>query len=134
MVVFRLGDRTYGIDLAAVREILRPRPASRLPGAPPAVVGLINVRGVIITVIDLGVALGVRDRPAGNAVVLVEHGTKLVGVAVDEVIDVQRRADDDLDVVPAQVRAGGAVRALGAHDGEVVVVLDIHDLLSHLLA
>jgi purine-binding chemotaxis protein CheW len=134
LVVFRLGDRTYGIDLDAVREILRPRPASRLPGAPPAVIGLINVRGAIVTVIDLGVALGLRDAPAAGAVMLVEHGPKLVGAAVDEVLDVQRRADDGFDAAPKDVQAGGAVRAIGTHDGSTVVVLDIHDLLSHVLA
>jgi purine-binding chemotaxis protein CheW len=133
-VVFRLGERSYGIELAAVREILRPRAATRLPGAPAEVVGLINVRGAIVTVIDLGVALRVRDTPTAGSVMLVEHGPKVVGVAVDEVLEVQRSADDALEEAPSDVRAGGAVRALGSREGGVVIVLDIHDLLSHLLA
>ena len=133
-MVFRLGDRSYGIDLGAVREILRPRPATRLPGAPAAVLGLITVRGQSVTVIDLATALGLRAAPAPGAVMLVEHGPKLVGAAVDEVLEVQRWADDGLDAAPQEVQAGGAVRALGTHDGGVVVVLDIHDLLSHVLA
>ena len=133
-MIFRLGERAHGIDLSAVREILRPRAATRLPGAPAAVMGLINVRGTIVTVVDLGVALGLRTEPAAGAVMLVELGSKLVGAAVDEVLEVQRWADDRLDAVPDDVQEGGAVRALGTHAGGVVVVLDIHDLLSHVLA
>ena len=133
-MVFRLGDRSYGIDLGAVREILRPRPATRLPGAPPAVVGLVNVRGRIVTVVDLATTLGLRASPAPGAVMLVEHGPKLVGAAVDEVLDVQRWSEDGMDAAPQEVQAGGAVRAIGTHEGGVVVVLDIHDLLSHVLA
>ncbi|HUK63652.1 MAG TPA: chemotaxis protein CheW [Dongiaceae bacterium] len=133
-MVFRLGDRSYGIDLGAVREILRPRPATRLPGAPAAVLGLVNVRGRIVTVVDLATTLGLRASPAPGAVMLVEHGPKLVGAAVDEVLDVQRWSEDGMDAAPQEVQAGGAVRAIGTHEGGVVVVLDIHDLLSHVLA
>jgi len=110
-VVFRLGERSYGIDLGSVREILRPRPATRLPCAPASVIGLVNVRGRIV-----------------------EHGPKLVGAAVDEVLEVQRWENDGLDAAPGEVQSGSAVRALGTQDGGVVVVLDIHDLLSHVLA
>ena len=55
-------------------------------------------------------------------------------MAVDEVLEVQRSADDGVETAPSDVRAGGAVRALGSREGSVVIVLDIHDLLSHLLA
>ena len=89
-----------------MREILRPRRATRLPGAPAAVMGLVNVRGQIVTVVDLGVALGLRTEPAAGAVMLVEHGPKLVGAAVDEVLEVQRWADDGLDAAPDDVADG----------------------------
>jgi chemotaxis signal transduction protein len=85
-------------------------------------------------VIDLGVALKVRTAPAGGAVMLIEHGPKLVGAMVDEVLEVQRAPDEALEPAPLDVQAGGAVRALGTHEGGVVIVLDIHDLLSHVLA
>jgi len=56
-----------------------------------------------------------------------------VGAAVDEVLDVQRWEDDG-STAPGELQSGSAVRALGTQDGGVVVVLDIHDLLSHVLA
>jgi purine-binding chemotaxis protein CheW len=134
LVVFRLGDRSYAIELDAVREILRPRATTRLPGAPAAVLGLVNVRGRIVTVVDLATALGLRAAPAPGAVMLVEHGPKLVGAAVDEVLEVQRAPDPGAEPAGPAAAAAGTVHALETHEGEVVVVLDIHDLLSHVLA
>src|SRR5688572_32361602 len=61
LVLFRLGDRLYGIDLGAVREILPVRRATRVPGAPAYIAGLINVRGTIVTVLDLA------SRAGGNS-------------------------------------------------------------------
>jgi purine-binding chemotaxis protein CheW len=72
-----------------VREILPPPPATRLPGAPAYVRGLINVRGTVITVIDLVMRVyGHPARPDGP-VMLVEHQNRVIGVAVDEVIEVR---------------------------------------------
>lgn len=135
LVLVRLGNGTYGIDLSTVREIIPLRATTRLPGAPAAVLGLMNVRGTIVTVFDLGVVLGATapGRVRGS-VVLVEHGTKLVGVAVDQVSDVRRLADVEVGASQEDVAPGGSVRALGRLDGEVIALLDIHDLISQVLA
>lgn len=144
-MVFRLAGGTYGIELDAVREIIPFRGATRLPGAPAHVSGLVNVRGAIVTVIDLGVRLGgassARER---SSVMLIEHGGKLVGAAVDEVLDVRRTADVQVDDGAAELGADAAVRAIGRlgggdGDGEgdecgVITLLDIHDIISRVLA
>ena len=133
-MIFRLANRVFGIELSSIREILSARRITRLPGAPPTVLGLINVRGTIVTVIDLGARLTGESARAGGSVILVDHGTRAVGMAVDEVIDVQRLDDsslgEDLDVVVS----GGAVRALGRHEGHAVALLDPQDIISHVLA
>jgi purine-binding chemotaxis protein CheW len=134
LVIFRLGDRTYGIDLGTVREIIPYRRATRLPGAPPYVAGLVNVRGSILTVIDLGLQLGVeRDADVDGPVVLVEHGTKVVGVVVDQVVDVVRAGGVDFEIADADGMAGGALRALGRQGQRVVVMLDIGELIRQVL-
>ncbi len=91
------------------------RRPTRLPGAPACIAGLLNIRGAVVTVIDLGLRLhdAAAAHPAGS-VMLVEHGTSLVGVAVDEVLDIRREAE---------LNAGDAPH-----------LLDIHDVLSPLLA
>ncbi|HEU4586706.1 MAG TPA: chemotaxis protein CheW [Gemmatimonadaceae bacterium] len=141
LVVFRLAGGTYGIELDAVREIVPFRGATRLPGAPSSVAGLVNVRGSIITVIDLGAQLedssSARDKAS---VMLVEYGAKLVGVAVDEVLDVRRTTDVELDDDGAGMAADAAVRAVGrlteeeGREGGVITLLDIHEIISRVLA
>ena len=134
-MLFRLAGRSFGIELEPVREIVPFRRATRLPGTSERVAGLMNVRGTIVTVIGLAAMLGTSRAPhAGGSVVLVEHGGRLVGVAVDEVLDVRRMADVELGTDAEAVPAGSAVRALGRLEDEVIALLDIHDIISQVLA
>lgn len=131
----RVAGRVVGVELGAVREIIPARRPTRLPGAGPYVSGLVNVRGTIVTVIDLAVRLGSDAAAKGTgSIVLIEHGAKLVGVAVDEVLDVRRTADLELETEAEALVPGGAVRAVGRLDGEVVALLDIHDIIAQVLA
>ena len=141
LVVFRLAGGTYGIELDAVREIVPFRGATRLPGAPSNVAGLVNVRGSIITVIDLGAQLeGSASARERSSVMLLEHGGKLVGAAVDEVLDVRKTTDVELDDGGTAMAAGAAVRAVGrlgeeeGREGGVITLLDIHGIISRVLA
>jgi purine-binding chemotaxis protein CheW len=133
LLLFRLADRIGGIELEIVREILPPALATRLPGAPSYVRGLINVRGTVITVIDLVARL--FDRPArpDGPVMLVEHQGKVVGVAVDEVIEVQPLPPDGWQTPIGDLLPGGIVYAMGEIDSQTVLLLDIRGLLTHVL-
>ena len=153
LLLFAVHRRLYGCHIYAVREIIPFRPCTRLPGAPSFVCGLINLRGTIVTVLDLGARLGGEaiDRADGS-IVLVEHGTKVVGLGVDELRDVQ--------VVPYEPLAPGAAAAasvgnaaapeapaaddvgrpdagvmlgLGSMAGELVVVLDVRAIVKQAL-
>ena len=66
-LLFRVAGKTYGCDIDAVREIIPYRRATRLPGAPSFVQGLINLRGTIVTVLDLGTRLEQISRDANLA-------------------------------------------------------------------
>lgn len=136
VVLCRVAGRVVGVELGTVREIIPARRPTRLPGAGPYVSGLVNVRGTIVTVIDLGARLGRADTSAvgTGSIVLIEHGAKLVGVAVDEVQDVRLTAELELETEAEALVPGGAVRALGRLDGEVVALLDIHDIIGQVLA
>jgi len=134
VVLFRLAARIYGVDLEHVREIVPFRRATRLPGAPEFVCGLINLRGTVITVIDLGARLdGGPSVRTGGSVILVEHGAKIVGLAVDEALEVQYLADADLDAAPSDGESGGAVRAVGRLGDTVVILLDAEEIVRQVL-
>ena len=141
LVLFRLGTRTHAIDLHDIREIIPRRPATRIPGAPRYVAGLINVRGTIVTVIDLGARLASEPSNADGSVILVQHGQKLVGIAVDEVSQVVRLPHAEIDPVQGDMTTisgltgehGGVVTGLG-HSGDlIVIILDIHTIIKHVL-
>ena len=123
-----------GIELGTVREIIPARRPTRLPGAGTYVAGLVNVRGTIVTVIDLAARLADVPAKGTGSIVLIEHGAKLVGVAVDEVLDVRRTAELELETEAEALVPGGAMRAVGRLDGEVVALLDIHDIIAQVLA
>lgn len=153
LLLFSAGGRVYGCDIAAIREIVPFRRCTRLPGAPAFVCGLINLRGTLVTVVDLAARLGGAAAPAaasrdGGSVVLMEYGSKVVGVAVDQVRDVQAVAEEALEPVALAAadagdgsdardadRGGVAVyHGSGQLDGEVVVVLDVRAILRQVLA
>jgi purine-binding chemotaxis protein CheW len=123
----------YGCDIDAVREIIPYRRATRLPGAPHYVQGLINLRGTIVTVLDLGQRLEIAREPVREgSIILAEHGSRVVGVAVDEVMDVQAITEEPI-ALNADAGPRGLVRGLG-HLGDGVVVLeDIHALVTQVL-
>ena len=132
-LLFRVAERVYGCDIETVREIIPYRRATRLPGAPPYVQGLINLRGTIVTVLDLGTRLDLSRAPVRDgSIILATHGTRVVGVAVDEVMDVQTIAEEPVESATGETR-DGVVRGLGHLGDDVVVLIDIHTLVTQVL-
>lgn len=92
-LVVSVGGQQYGIPVSQAREVVRVLRVTRIPGAPPVVRGMINVRGAVVTVLELSVLLGAQRAVTSSSVVLLEHGSRLIGLAVDAVHDV--RVQDD---------------------------------------
>ena len=88
--------------------------------------GLINLRGSIVTVLDLAARLSADGRVTSDgSIILVEQGPKLVGLAVDDVRDVQPLPAGGLEAATGDLARGGIVRGLGHLDDAVVIVLDV---------
>jgi len=138
VLLFRLASRIYGCSLSEVREIVPVRRATRLPGAPSYVSGLINLRGTIMTVVHLGRRLGVSEESrVDGSIILVEHGSQCMGFEVDEVMDVQPLVTERMEVGGEALIGGenvrGIVKGMGHLDGSVVVVLDVAKLVGQIL-
>src|SRR5437764_9589641 len=89
VLVFDLGGHVHCAGLGAVREIIPLKPVTPLPGAPRHVLGLINLRGTIVTVLDATMSqYGVPSSAPTPSILLVERGTRVAGVVVDEVHDI----------------------------------------------
>jgi purine-binding chemotaxis protein CheW len=131
-LLFRVADAVYGCEMAGVREIIPYRRATRLPGAPAYVQGLINLRGTIVTVLDIGVRLDPARAPVREgSIILAGLGARVVGVAVD-VMDVQPIVAEPI-ATSAPDAHPGLVSGLGHLNDGVVVLVDIHVLITQVL-
>jgi purine-binding chemotaxis protein CheW len=133
LLLFAVAGRACACELDAVREIVPLRTATRLPGAPSYVTGLINLRGTILTVLDLGLRLGgaPADRERGS-IVLAQSGGKVIGLCVDELRDVQRVARSEIEPADGGVGEGlvsGVLRA----GGDVAILLDVPAIVRQTL-
>ncbi len=134
LLVFRLGSVLCGTPVTAVREVVPVVPPTRIPGAPAAVAGLINLRGRLLTVVDGRRALSGGGEATAGSVVVLDRGDRLAGLAVDEVLDLADVPPDSLDGGdPPDGVPAAWVRGVGRYDGRPFVLLDAEALLAPLL-
>lgn len=101
-VTFILSGQSYCIDIMAVREIRISSAVTALPGAPEYIRGVINLRGTIVPVCDLGIRFGQSktDLENSHAVVIAMINGKLTGLLVNEVCDILEVSTDEISPVP----------------------------------
>jgi purine-binding chemotaxis protein CheW len=121
-----LGPERYALPADNVLEVGRLADATAVPGAPAGVVGLTNIRGQVVPLLDLGALVGVETTRSADAMVLVDDGDRQACLAVDALLDV-----DALDESSGQAEAG-PVRASVLVDDALVGVLDVNELLGTL--
>ncbi len=129
LVGFTIGDLSYAVEIARVREIVRPLPVVALPHAPPAVVGVADHRGEVVPVLDLRRRLGLPPAAATRRTkwILVHLSRRSAALVVDAVTDVFAATQDERREIPA-VGAGDGVRGFSAvygHRGTLVFVIDV---------
>lgn len=91
-----LGDETFAIDLRQVREVFEPESITPVPGMPAALVGVTNLRGTIIPLADVRTLLGVSASTRPKYAVVVRHGTRHIGLLVEDVPELRTVQLDDL--------------------------------------
>ncbi|MEN5001853.1 chemotaxis protein CheW, partial [Luteimonas sp. TWI875] len=131
----RCGGQVYGLELLKIREVVLPAPLLPVRGASPCLAGLMNLRGQVVPVIDLGLQLGdaaVEDTPATRIVVLEEHGDTL-GLRVSTVEDVAVVSDAQIEGAHTSRLApvgDHRIRGIARLGGAVMLLLDASRLLS----
>lgn len=127
LVIFELGELTFGIRLTAVREILRMVAVTPVPEAPPWLLGVMNLRGLHVPVVDLRSRLGLEapSPDAGHRIMVVDAGGGTAGLVVDEVEAVTTEEPDAVEPVKTLEDAGGAAHPVVgvARLGNLTVVL-----------
>jgi len=131
---FRLGAEEYGIDILAVREIRAYEKPTRIANAPEFIRGVINLRGVIVPIVDLRIKFGMAD-PAYNAltvVIILNVGGRVLGVVVDAVSDVVALAHEEIRPAPEFSSTVDAtfLRGLATLEERLLILMDIEALMS----
>jgi purine-binding chemotaxis protein CheW len=133
-LTLNLAHEEYGVDILAVREIRGWTPVTRIPQAPPYVLGVLNLRGAIVPVIDMRLRFGLpREEYTPNTVtVIVTVAGRNFGVVVDAVSDVLDVQAADLRPVPDMGTTVDTeyLKGLTAVDERMVLLLDVDKLLQ----
>lgn len=134
IVVFELGDERYGLDIAAVYEIIRHQPITAVPQAPAFVEGVINLRGRIIPVVDLRERFGLTASELTKAarIVVAETAGTRVGLVVDGVSEVLMVPSDAVEPTP-DVAAGidaAYLRGIAKLGDRLIILLELDGLFG----
>ena len=128
LCTFSLGDNLFGVDAQNVQEVIRYQEMTRVPKAPLAISGLINLRGQIVTAVDLRTRLGLEprtdDRLPMNVVVRSDDGA--VSLLVDQIGDVIEVDSENFEEPPETLRGSARDLIRGAYklDGKLLLLLD----------
>lgn len=134
IVGFNVGRETYGIPINSLHEIVRVPEITAVPDAPEYLEGVINLRGKIVSVLDLRKRFGkpttALDRH--SRILVVEHRGRLAGMIVDSASEVIKIPGSDIESAPAMMREGGldCVTGLGKYKGRLIILLDINRVLG----
>ncbi|MCX7672559.1 MAG: chemotaxis protein [Thiobacillaceae bacterium] len=123
----------FGINVFKVREVMRVPPITRAPDMPPAVEGMVSLRGVLVPVVDLAKYIGLATDHAPTIMIVTEYNGQTQGFLVGEVDTILRIDWADMKVPPAMLTAkmGGLVTAVTElKNGQLVMMLDVEKILS----
>jgi purine-binding chemotaxis protein CheW len=134
IVAIRVGNQDFGVPVMQVRDVLRHQHLTPVPLAPRAIAGLLNLRGRIVTAIDLRTRLGLPAQAAGSETVdvVVENGGEVYALVVDSVGDVMPVDEHQLETVPPSLDPQWRAVASAVYPTRagLVVLLDIARLLD----
>ncbi|HSW11905.1 MAG TPA: chemotaxis protein CheW [Solimonas sp.] len=133
-VCFELAGQLYGLPIAQVQEVLADSIIEPVPGTSELVCGVINLRGNVVTVVDLRRRFGyAANQTPQTRIVVVDHGSESIGLCVDRVADVRKLADGAIKPAPATGSASEAagIRGVVSRSGELLTLLDLPTLLSN---
>lgn len=133
-LTFRLGQEEYGIDILKVQEIRGYETPTRIAHAPPFVKGVVNLRGTIVPIVDMRLKFNCAKAEYNSltVVIILNLGTRIVGIVVDSVSDVMELPAGSIKPVP-DVESGinsGCILGLGSVGDRMLILLNIGKLMA----
>jgi purine-binding chemotaxis protein CheW len=135
LVVFQLGDEEFVVEIMQVQEIIRMPEITRIPQSPEYVEGVINLRGKIVVVINLGMRFGLqlKELDENSRIIIVEVGDSVVGMIVDSVSEVLRLPEANVEPAPEIIKAkihADYLKGVGKLDDRLLILLDLEKVLT----
>jgi len=133
-VTFRLSDETYGINVMQVQEVLRVSEIAPVPGAPHYVLGIINLRGNVVTVVDTRIRLGLATSEVTDStrIVIIEGEKHVVGILVDCVAEVVDLVASEVESAPnvGNEESARYIQGVASRGDELLILVDLNKLLT----
>lgn len=133
-VTFKLGNETYGINVMQVQEVLRYTDIAPVPGAPQYVLGIINLRGNVVTVIDTRMRFGLQAVEVSDQtrIVIIEADQQVIGILVDSVAEVVYLRQSEIETAPnvSNDESAKFIQGVCNRDNELLILVDLNKLLS----
>ena len=133
-VTYKLEDETYGINVMQVQEVLRYTEIAPVPGAPSYVLGIINLRGNVVTVIDTRARFGLMSAEVtdNSRIVIIEAEKQVIGILVDSVAEVVYLRSSEIDSAPniGTEESAKFIQGVSNREGELLILVDLNKLLS----
>ncbi len=134
LVIFQLAGETYGINVMHVQEVLRLTEIAPVPGAPSYVLGIINLRGNVVTVIDTRARFGLPapETDETSRIVIIEIDEQVVGILVDSVAEVIELYQSEIDSVPSvgNEESSPYIQGVANRGDDLLIVVDLNRLLT----
>ena len=131
---FRLGDEIYGVNVMQIREMLRYTEITPVPGAPYYVLGIINLRGNVVTVIDTRTRFGLSPGEIDNntRIVIVEVGAQVVGMLVDSVAEVTYLNESEIETAPnvGNEETSKFITGVCNKHNELLILIDLERMIE----
>ncbi|MDH5301592.1 MAG: chemotaxis protein CheW [Gammaproteobacteria bacterium] len=133
-VTFHLDGETYGINVDQVREVLRLTEIAPVPGAPDYVLGIINLRGNVVTVIDTRKRFSLEfvEATDSSRIVIIEVAGQEIGMLVDSVAEVVDLAASAIEVAPniGNAETSRYIQGVTSIDGRLLILIDVNKFLD----
>lgn len=133
-VTFSLADEIYAIDVLQVQEVLKVTEIAPVPGVPQYILGIINLRGNVVTVIDARRRMGLEEREpdAASRIVIIDVDHQNVGILVDSVSEVVRISPDAIETAPevGNDDSNRFIQGVTSTEDGLTILVDLNRLLS----
>ena len=135
-VTFRLDQEVYGVNVMQVQEVLRMTDIAPVPGAPDYVLGIINLRGNVVTVIDARKRFNLHAKDSDDAtrIVIIEVNGQVIGILVDSVAEVINLRSSEIEASPNlgkdESEQSRFIQGVFSRDNDILILIDLNKLLS----